>query len=157
MDTDGDDPDKYAGRLFNADDNCQIGVYLLRATDPYAGFTTKDEFDALVTATTKCARVSATDQGVQETLEGIQAQPSNAYGDFGATLTGDFQLSGGSLPHPVSLHQALVIFQVDGVDVLVQSADGVASDGSVSPVDQSAVQAMASEIATRLGNLEPTH
>lgn len=155
MDTDSGDPSTYAGRLFNADDNRQIGVYLLLASDPRTGFADKAELKAKVDATNRCPQVTANDKGVTYTVD-LNGTMRDFFGTFGAGLLATIQLTGGSLKAPTTIHMALEIFRVGDVDVMVQITSGLSDTGVEAPVNPTTATQIATDLEQKLADLQAT-
>lgn len=156
MDTDSGDPSTYAGRLFNADDNRQIGVFLLVASDSRTGFTDRKSLDELVDATAKCPRITTTTDGIQYTVD-LDASTSDAFGEFGATIGATIQLSGGQLTAPATLLMGVEIFRVGDVDVMVQTVSGLTASAAESKVDPSVTNQITTALDQRLQDLQAAH
>lgn len=153
MDTESADPSSYAARYFDAPDGRQIAVFLVPASDPLAGFTTRAEFEKLLAENGACEDVTASGDGADATAT-FRSWTDDTLGDFGGVVAAGITYEGGQFERPLTIHTTVQIFRVGQVDVMVQSTSGVDENAEEVPVDRDQSDEIAADVAEAVRKLQ---
>jgi hypothetical protein len=122
-----------------------VRVTLAEGVDPID----PDAIQGVVDSINDCDAVTAEEGGVTYTAS-FDAAPNSDYGD-GVQIAVSVNLNDGTDSIDVTKYRLL--YTVGNVGVTITGGDGLADDGTVTPIDVNGLDAIAAEIATRVGAL----
>lgn len=108
------------------------------------------DVQAVVDSINDCDAVTAEEEGVSYTVS-FDASANDQYGDGGVQIAAAASITDGTDTYDVTKYR--VLFTVGTVGVTITGGDGLAEDGTVTPIDEAGLDAVATEIATRAGTL----
>lgn len=108
------------------------------------------DVQAAVDSINGCDAVTAEEDGVTYTAS-FEAAPNTDYGDGGIQIAASVNITDGTDSYDVTKYR--VAYTAGDVGIVVTGGDGLADDGTITPIDQAGLDAVAAEMATRAASL----
>jgi hypothetical protein len=105
-----------------------------------------DDIQAAVDSINDCDTVTAEEDGLTFTVA-FEAAPNTDYGDGGVQISAAVNITDGTDSYDVTKYR--VIYTVGDIGIVITGGDGLADDGTVTPIDQAGLDAVAVEMADR--------
>lgn len=108
------------------------------------------DVQAVVDSVNGCDAVTAEEDGVTYTVT-FDASANDQYGDGGVQIAAAASITDGTTTYEVTKYR--VIYTVGSVGLTITGGDGLAEDGTVTPIDEAGLDAIATEMAKRAETL----